>query len=65
MGGPENDNFLLLYLVKMSFNVDEWVVQKSLKIPLRIIKMTPYGLMDVLKDPLTIKIQHNNFTIAK
>ena len=36
MGGPESGNFPLLYVVKM------WVVQKSLKTPLRNIKMAPY-----------------------
>ena len=37
MGGPENGNFPLLYVVKMSLR--RWVVQKSLKTPLRNIKM--------------------------
>ena len=41
MGGPENGNLPLLYVVKMSLR--RWrVVQKSLKIPLRNIKMAPY-----------------------
>ena len=40
MGGPENGNFPLLYVVKMSF-VGGWVVQKRLKTPLRNIKMAP------------------------
>ena len=40
MGGPENGNFPLLYVVKMSLR--RWVVQKSLKTPLRNIKMAPY-----------------------
>ena len=39
MGGPENGYFLLLYVVKMSLR--RWVVQKSLKTPLRNIKMAP------------------------
>ena len=34
VGGPENGNFPLLY-------VGGWVVQKSLKTPLRNIKMAP------------------------
>ena len=41
MGGPENVNFPLLYLVKFPY-VGGWVVQKSLKTPLRNIKMAPY-----------------------
>ena len=40
MGGPENFNFPLLYVVKMSLRRWE-VVQKSLKTPLRNIKMAP------------------------
>ena len=40
VGGPENDNFPLLYVVKMSLH--RWVVQKSLKRPLSNIKMAPY-----------------------
>ena len=39
VGGPENGNFPLLYVVKMSLR--GWVVQKSLKTPLRNIKMAP------------------------
>ena len=40
MGGPENCNFPLLYVVKMSLR--RWVgASKSLKTPLRNIKMTP------------------------
>ena len=39
VGGPENGNFHLLYVVKMPLR--RWVVQKSLKTPLRIIKMAP------------------------
>ena len=35
VGGPENSNFPLLY-------VGGWVAQKSLKTPLRNIKMAPY-----------------------
>ena len=40
MGGPENGNFPLLYIVKMSLR--RWVVQTSLKTPLRNIKMAPF-----------------------
>ena len=41
MGGPENGNFPLLYVVKMSLR--RWVGgSKSLKTPLRNIKMAPY-----------------------
>ena len=40
VGGPENGNFSLLYVVKMSLR-RLWVVQKSLKTPLRNIKMAP------------------------
>ena len=39
VGGPENGNLPLLYVVKMSLH--RWVVQKSLKTPLRSIKMAP------------------------
>ena len=39
VGGPENSNFLLLYVVKMSLR--RWVVQKSLKTPFRNIQMAP------------------------
>ena len=39
MGGPENGNFPLLYVVKMALR--GWVVQKSLKTPLRNTKMAP------------------------
>ena len=42
MGGPENGNFPLLYVVKCPY-VGGWVVQKSLKTPLRNIKMAPYS----------------------
>ena len=38
MGGPENGNFPLLYAMKMSLRRG-WVVLKSLKTPLRSIKM--------------------------
>ena len=41
MGGPENGNFPLLYVVKCPY-VGGWVVQKCLKTPLRNIKMAPY-----------------------
>ena len=40
MGGPENGNFPLFYVVKCPY-VGGWVVQKSLKTPLRNIKMAP------------------------
>ena len=40
MGGPENGNFPLLYVMKMSLRRG-WVVLKSLKTPLRNIKMAP------------------------
>ena len=43
MGGPENCNFPLLYLVKYPY-IGGWVVQKRLKTPLRNIKMAPYVL---------------------
>ena len=40
MGGPENGKYPLLYVVKISLR--RWVVvQKSLKTPLRNIKMAP------------------------
>jgi hypothetical protein len=42
VGGPENGNFSLLYVVKMSL-VGGWVVQKSLKTPLRNIKIIKDG----------------------
>ena len=38
MGGLENGNFPLLYVVKVSLRA----VQKSLRTPLRNIKMAPY-----------------------
>ena len=41
MGGLEKGNFPLLYVVNMSL-CRWWVVQKSLKTPLRNIKMDPY-----------------------
>ena len=41
MGGPENGNFSLLYVVKMSLCM--WVDQKSLTTPLGYIKMAPRG----------------------
>ena len=43
MGGPENGNFPLLYLTKMSLHRG-WVVLKSLKTPLGNIKMAPYRI---------------------
>ena len=39
MGGPENGNFPLLYVVKCPY-VGGWVVHKSLKTPLRNINIT-------------------------
>ena len=36
----QNGNFSLLYVMKMSLR-REWLVLKSLKTPLRIIKMVP------------------------
>ena len=51
MGGPENGNFPLLYVVKMS--LCRWVVQKSLKTPLRNIKMAPND--DILTMNVTLK----------
>ena len=45
MGGPENGNLPLLYVVKCPY-VGGWVVQKSLKAPLRNIKMAPNIKMD-------------------
>ena len=44
MGGPENDNLPLLYVMKMSL-CRGWGggVLKSLKTPLRNIKMVPKG----------------------
>ena len=42
MGGPENGNFPLLYVVNCPY-VGGRVVQKSLKAPLRNIKMAPYS----------------------
>ena len=41
VGGPENGNFPLLYVMKMSLH-RRWVVLKRLKTPLRNIKMAPY-----------------------
>ena len=38
--GPENGNFPLLYIMEMSL-CSRWVVLKSLKTPLRNIKMVP------------------------
>ena len=43
VGGPENGNFPLLYVMKMSLR-KEWVVLKSLKTPLYNIKMVNYVL---------------------
>ena len=37
MGGPENGNFSLLYVTKISLH--RWAVLKSLKTPLRSIKI--------------------------
>ena len=41
VGGPQNGNSTLLYVMKMSLSRG-WVVLKSLKTPLRNIKMVPY-----------------------
>ena len=44
MGGPENGNFPLLYIVKMSY-VGGWVGgSKKPQTPLRNIKMAPSAL---------------------
>ena len=40
MGGPENGNFPILYVMKMSLR-RELVALKSLKTPLRKVKMAP------------------------
>ena len=40
VGGSENGNFSLIYVMKMSLH-RAWVVLKMLKIPLRNIKMAP------------------------
>ena len=43
VGGPENGNFLLLYVMKMPLR--RWVgCQKSFKTPLHNIKMVPKTL---------------------
>ena len=44
MGGQENGNFPLLYLMKMALRRG-WVVLKCLKTPLRNIKMVPYKIL--------------------
>ena len=49
MGGPENGNFPLLYVVKFPY-AGGWVVQKSLKTPLRNIKMAPYETLIFLEN---------------
>ena len=46
MGGPENGNFPLLYVVKCPY-VGGWVVRKSLKTPLCNIKMAPNVIKSV------------------
>ena len=58
MGGPENGNFPLLYVVKMSLR--RWVVQKSLKTPLRNMKMAPNvgAQMNVIKSLILNSIVH-------
>ena len=43
MGGPENGNFPLLYVVEMSLH--RWVVQESFKTTLRNLKMAPLGFL--------------------
>ena len=47
MGGPENGNFSLLHVMKMSLPMG-WVVLKSLKTPLRNIKMVPSNAWGVV-----------------
>ena len=54
MGVPENVNFPLLYVVKYPY-VGGWVVQKSLKIPVRNIKMVPK--LHTTKNKLVANIQ--------
>ena len=63
MGGPENGNFPLLYVMKMSLHRG-WVVLKSLKTPLRNIKMAPYlknGLYDVGIYPLFLIYENKEY----
>jgi len=55
VGGPENGNFPLLYVMKMSLRRG-WVVLKSLKTPLRNIKMAPNW------DELIFQLYHNFFS---
>ena len=54
MGGPENGNFPLIYAVKCPY-VGGWVVQKSLKTPLRNIKLAPNSSLC----PSTEKVQYH------
>ena len=50
MDGPENANFPLLFIVKMSLRrVGGWVVQKSLKTPLRNIEIAPNHINEGLQ----------------
>ena len=41
-----SENVLLLYVVKMSLH--RWVIQKSLKTPLRYIKIAPYFIQECI-----------------
>ena len=52
VGVPENCNFPLLYVVKYPC-VGGWVVQKSLKTPLRNIKMAHMEQIDT-KEPFPV-----------
>ena len=54
MDGPENGNFPLLYVVKSPY-VGGWVVQRSLKTPLRNIKMAPCQKMKIMKKDLFLE----------
>ena len=55
--GPENGNFPLLYVVKMSLR--RWVVQKSLKTPLHNIKMASYYINEAESLKLQPKVIFN------
>ena len=58
MDGPENGNFSLLYVAKMS--LCRWVGGlKNLKTPLRNIKMAPKGVFNPLNGPLAQSISLN------
>ena len=57
MGGPENGNFSLLYLVKMSLR--RWVgSSKKPQNPLRNIKMAPYSIHSMIVCT-TNKVMHH------